>query len=73
MIGIIRGGLYINTNDTGSGIMKNFGFQVMPGVQFHASKRFDVRFNVGYEKIFTTKSGGGFDMIPLHVGVAYKF
>lgn len=73
LIGIIRGGWYLDLNNTSHGIMNNFGFQVMPGVQFHASKRFDVRFNVGYEKIFTTKSGGDFDMIPLHVGVAYKF
>ena len=73
LIGIIRGGLYIDTDDSGSGIMKNFGFQVLPGIQFHASQRFDVRFNVGYEKIFMTKSGDDFDMIPLHVGVAYKF
>ena len=71
ILGIARVGWYWNTGDS-HGIMNNFGFQVLPGVQLRATDKIKVRLCAGFEKIFTTSSGGDFDMIPLQVGATFS-
>ena len=70
IIGIVRGGLYVNTNKPS---WKDFGGDILLGVQYHATNKLDFRINSGYQKIYFTADGDDFDMIPILLGVSYKF
>ncbi|MBQ5983319.1 MAG: hypothetical protein IJL54_14280 [Prevotella sp.] len=69
IIGIVRGGLYVNTNKPS---WKDFGFDILPGVQYHATDKLVFLINSGFSKTFFTGDGYDFDMIPILVGVSFK-
>ncbi len=69
IIGIVRGGLYVNTNKPS---WKDFGIDILPGIQYHATDKIAILINSGFQKSFATAVGNEFDMIPILVGVSLK-
>ena len=69
IIGIVRGGLYVNTNKPS---WKDFGVDILPGLQYNVTDKVAIRINSGFEKSFATASGDDYDMIPILVGVSLK-
>lgn len=71
LLGIVRAGYYMDTNNLGADSFTTFGYELLPGVQMQVNDQLSVRINTGFQSIHNTSEGTDFQMIPILIGASF--